>query len=394
MKSNQSHAPVVLSVRNVTKRFVLRHENSIKERVLFFRRSNASRTDFVALDNISIDLEAGHTIGLIGHNGSGKSTLLKIIGGIIDPSEGDVLRRGRLAALLELGAGFHPDLTGRENVFMNAAILGMSREETEAKFDEIVDFAGIHEFIDTQVKFYSSGMFVRLGFAVAIHTDPDILLVDEVLAVGDEAFQRKCLERITQFQKDGRTIVLVTHNLSQVVELCDRAILLDHGRKVFDGPAPVAVAEFRRLLDGVPEGSIGQGRGVTVSDAEVISSMPEEPHIVRMGSDFLVRVRLNRVVNVPNLICSIAIVDRFGSVVFGTQISRMSEDGEHPENVVEFTIKDARLAAGVYSLNVSIVNGDNHIHIEDLEKVVDFELSAPYVTQGSVFMESSGQFIN
>lgn len=217
--------PDVIIIKDVSKRFVIRKDNSLKERMITFgRMGRRHREDFWALNNVTATIKAGTTIGLIGHNGSGKSTLLKVIGGIIDPTSGSVSRRGRVAALLELGAGFHPDLTGRENVFLNAAILGLSRKVTEERFDDIVAFSGIADFIDTQVKFYSSGMYVRLAFAVAVHTDPDILLVDEVLAVGDEAFQRKCLDKIRSFQEEGRTIILVTHSLGQVAELCDRAI--------------------------------------------------------------------------------------------------------------------------------------------------------------------------
>jgi ABC-2 type transport system ATP-binding protein len=242
--------PIVISVRDLTKRFVLRKDNSLKERIVTIGRGRRYREDFVALNHVSVDIPAGSTIGLIGHNGSGKSTLLKMIGGIISPSAGEVWGRGRIAALLELGAGFHPDLSGRENVYLNGSILGLSRAEIETKFDSIVEFSGIGGFIDTQVKFYSSGMFVRLAFAVAVHTDPDILLVDEVLAVGDEAFQRKCLDKIRSFQKDGRTIVLVSHDLNLVARLCDRAVLLDHGSVVFDGDPRVAVSLFRDLLEG------------------------------------------------------------------------------------------------------------------------------------------------
>src|SRR5690606_27976850 len=178
-----------------SKRFVIRKEKSLKERLVNFGRSRRHRERFQALDDVKLDIYAGDTIGLVGKNGSGKSTLLKIIGGIIAPSSGRVLRKGRLAALLELGAGFHPDLTGRENVYLNAALLGLKRRQVDAYFDQIVEFSGIGEFIDTQVKFYSSGMYVRLAFAVAVHVDPEILLVDEVLAVGDETFQRKCIDK-------------------------------------------------------------------------------------------------------------------------------------------------------------------------------------------------------
>ena len=217
----------VVRIENLSKRFVIRKEKSLKERVVNFGRSNLHKDDFWALKNINLDIKSGSTIGLIGPNGSGKSTLLKMIGGILQPTTGTVSRRGRLAALLELGTGFHPDLTGRENVFLNASILGLTRHQTEKYFDAIVDFSGIEKFIDTQVKFYSSGMYVRLAFAVAVHVDPDLMLVDEVLAVGDEPFQRKCMDRIRSFQSEGRTIILVTHALDQVAELCDRAVVLE-----------------------------------------------------------------------------------------------------------------------------------------------------------------------
>ncbi|MCV2395834.1 ABC transporter ATP-binding protein [Actinotalea sp. M2MS4P-6] len=235
----------VVEVRDVSKRFVIRKEKSLKERLVNFGRSQRHREDFWALRDVDLRISSGSTVGLIGPNGSGKSTLLKVIGGIIQPTAGDVRLRGRLAALLELGAGFHPDLTGRENVFLNASILGLSQQETARYFDAIVDFSGIEPFIDTQVKFYSSGMYVRLAFAVAVHVDPDILLVDEVLAVGDEPFQRKCMDRIRGFQQEGRTIVLVTHSLDQVAELCDRAIMLDHGHVQADGPPREALHALR-----------------------------------------------------------------------------------------------------------------------------------------------------
>ena len=236
--------PTVVSVADVSKRFVLHKDKSLKERLVNFRSSRRHRDDFWALRDIDLEIDLGTTVGLVGHNGSGKSTLLKVIGGILQPTSGTVARRGRLAALLELGAGFHQDLTGRENVYLNAAILGLSRRETDRQFDDIVEFSGIGDFIDTQVKFYSSGMYVRLAFAVAVHVDPDVLLVDEVLAVGDEPFQRKCMEKISQFQHEGRTIVLVSHSAEQVGSLCDRVVVLHAGEIQHNGDT----AEGLRIL--------------------------------------------------------------------------------------------------------------------------------------------------
>jgi ABC-type polysaccharide/polyol phosphate transport system ATPase subunit len=242
-------APVVVKIENLTKRFVIRKEKSLKERIVNFGRSNKHKEDFYALRDVSLEIRAGETLGLVGHNGSGKSTLLKSIGGIIQPNSGTIMRRGQLAALLELGAGFHPDLTGRENVYLNGSILGLTRETIEGAFDDIVAFSEIGEFIDTQVKFYSSGMYVRLAFAVAVHVNPDILLVDEVLAVGDEPFQQKCMEKIRQFQKDGRTIVLVTHSADQIQDVCDRVVVLKRGEVVFDGDTKQGLKALRKSFE-------------------------------------------------------------------------------------------------------------------------------------------------
>ena len=273
-------APVVIRVEGVSKRFVIRKEKSLKDRVLNPRRSNRYKEDFWALRDVDLEVRAGTTIGLVGPNGSGKSTLLKTIGGIIQPTTGEVSLRGRLAALLELGAGFHPDLTGRENVYLNASILGLSRSVTDRYFDAIVEFSGIEKFIDTQVKFYSSGMYVRLAFAVAVHMDPDILLVDEVLAVGDEPFQRKCLERIRRFQKEGRTIILVSHSLEQVAEFADRVVVLERGAVVADGAPNQALMVLRadfetaRLADlarqaaAAPDALAARFAGISVSSGD------------------------------------------------------------------------------------------------------------------------------
>ena len=242
-------APDVVRVRDVEKRFVIRKDKSLKERLVNSRRSNTHKEDFYALRDVSFDIAAGSSVGLLGANGSGKSTLLKVLGGIIAPSTGVVERRGRIAALLELGAGFHPDLTGRENVYLNASILGLSTKQTDGYFDSIVDFSEIGGFIDTQVKFYSSGMYVRLAFAIAVHVDPDILLIDEVLAVGDEPFQAKCMAKIHEFQQEGRTIVFVSHSAPQVEELCDRAIVLQHGQICYDGEVVGGIAALRKSFE-------------------------------------------------------------------------------------------------------------------------------------------------
>jgi len=266
----------VIEIRGLSKRFVIRKEKSLKERLVNFGRSNLHKDDFWALRDIDLDIAAGSTIGLVGPNGSGKSTLLKMIGGILQPTSGVVRTRGRLAALLELGAGFHPDLTGRENVYLNASILGLTRQQTDLYFDAIVDFSGIERFIDTQVKFYSSGMYVRLAFAVAVHVDPDVLLVDEVLAVGDEPFQRKCMDRIRSFQHEGRTIVLVSHSLDQVAMLCDRAVVLDAGVVKADGDTIDALRVLRDEFEATRRDDVERALSVTESGDEGTVASPWE----------------------------------------------------------------------------------------------------------------------
>ncbi|HKR10042.1 MAG TPA: ABC transporter ATP-binding protein, partial [Gemmatimonadaceae bacterium] len=202
--------------------------------------------EFWVLNDISFELKKGETLGIIGHNGAGKSTMLKHLSGIMEPTRGSIEVHGRLSALIEVGAGFHPDLTGRENVYLNGVILGMSRAEVKRKFDEIVEFAGLEDFIDTPVKRYSSGMFARLGFSVAAHLEPDILVVDEVLSVGDFAFQRKGLEKMRAVARSGATVIFVSHNLQAVAEFCQRGLLLEKGRVIADGPTDQVV---RRYLD-------------------------------------------------------------------------------------------------------------------------------------------------
>jgi ABC-type polysaccharide/polyol phosphate transport system ATPase subunit len=233
-----------IAVDDVSKRFRLYHERNQSLKAAFMRRRRARYEEFWALRDISLDVREGTTFGLIGENGSGKSTLLKCMARILRPDKGSIAAHGRISALLELGAGFHAELSGRENVFLNGAILGLSKRQLEQRFDEIVDFAGLEHFIDTPVKNYSSGMYVRLGFSVAINVDPDILLIDEVLAVGDADFQRKCMEKFTDFKAQGKTIVLVSHSLESVRNLCDDAALLEHGKLTRTGPATDVIDEY------------------------------------------------------------------------------------------------------------------------------------------------------
>ena len=236
-----------IEVNGISKQFVLRHTRSLKEAFVWLikgRKGDLSQK-FHALKDVDLQVKQGETVALLGFNGSGKSTLLKHISGVMLPDSGTVRTRGRVAGLIEVGAGFHHDLSGRDNVYLNGAILGMTESQINERFDSIVEFAEIGQFIDTEVKFYSSGMYLRLAFSVAVHTDPEVFLVDEILAVGDEPFQKKCIAKIQELAAEGKTLVVVSHDLDLVSRICDRGVLLDHGNVTFDGPITDAVARLR-----------------------------------------------------------------------------------------------------------------------------------------------------
>jgi ABC-2 type transport system ATP-binding protein len=387
-------APTVIRVSGASKRFVIRKEKSLKERLVNLGRSNAHKDDFWALKDIDLEIGAGSTVGLIGPNGSGKSTLLKLIGGILQPTTGTVEHRGRLAALLELGAGFHPDLTGRENVYLNASILGLSRKQTDEFFDGIIAFSGIEPFIDTQVKFYSSGMYVRLAFAVAVHVDPDVLLVDEVLAVGDEPFQRKCMDRIRQFQEEGRTIVVVTHSLDQVADLCDRAIVLEHGEVQVDGDPVDALRHLRADFELIRRqealqaeaqaqaSRVGQPGGPDIAlDGEPVPALPvaaDHPTAgelagtvlgVRLtdgdgnpveslapGAELRIAVDVDAHTPLPDATIGISIETTLGQVIYGTSTKLMglTIPPLAGRQTFVFRLPDLALGEGQYGISASV----------------------------------------
>ncbi|MGN8552361.1 UNVERIFIED_CONTAM: ABC transporter ATP-binding protein [Microbacterium sp. SLM126] len=358
-------APAVVVVENVSKQFVIRKDNSLKERMVTLgRRGRTHREVFESLRNISLTVRAGTTIGLLGPNGSGKSTLLKVIGGIIEPTAGRVSRRGRLAALLELGAGFHPDLSGRDNVYLNASILGLSREQTDARFADIVAFSEIGDFIDTQVKFYSSGMYVRLAFAVAVHTDPDILLVDEVLAVGDEAFQRKCMDKIREFQSQGRTIILVSHSASQVMEICDEGVVLHDGEIAFIGSAADATKVHRDVLEGRRREAVDGDKHEVAPEAASITGIElraggTAATEIAPGDDLLIDIRVSHPAAVELWNTGVSIDTPHGQQVFGTGSKRLSsQHGPTPagEITITYALPRLSLAGGNYFVNAEVTD--------------------------------------
>jgi ABC-type polysaccharide/polyol phosphate transport system ATPase subunit len=357
-----------IQIDHVSKKFRIFREKpgSLKRRVLGGR---IRAEDFWALRDVDIDIAQGESLALIGHNGSGKSTLLKVIAGILRPTEGAVRQRGRLAGLLELGAGFHPELTGRENVFLNASFLGLSRKDTERVYDDIVAFAELDEFMGTAVKFYSSGMLVRL--ACAVHVDPEVILIDEVLAVGDEHFQARCLDRVRTFQREGRTIVLVSHALDLVRQLCDQAVMLDHGHVRAMGDPDDVVREMRlTLLKNDLEFAREEGTkeieilGARLSrDGELIDG-PLSP------GDFLtleIDLKANELVEDP--VVSFALHDGANNFVFGDDTAREGYGlgAVEGERRVRFRMGPLPFTGGKFWITLGVHSRDNErvYHVQD-----------------------------
>ena len=330
----------------------------VKRAVRRDRERALTAEEFWVLNDISFELQKGETLGIIGHNGAGKSTMLKHLSGIMEPTRGSIEVNGRLSALIEVGAGFHPDLTGRENVFLNGVILGMTRAEVRRKFDEIVDFAGLEEFIDTPVKRYSSGMFARLGFSVAAHLEPDILVIDEVLSVGDFAFQRKGIEKMRAIAKSGATVIFVSHNLQAVAEFCKRGILLERGRVILDGPTDQVI---RRYLDTAAETSERPASGPVRIVATSIAGAHGESGMFKAGSKARVTVTLEAAAAVEKVAVIVQLFNADFYDIFHTSSQRLG----HPPISLEASQKaeceidvDLHLGAGTYYLGVYLYRYD------------------------------------
>lgn len=285
----------IISVEGLGKKYTIRHEGQGRYRALreeifklpqrLFQRNHQDKEEFWALKDVSFDIMPGDRVGIIGRNGAGKSTLLKLLSRITEPSTGKITLRGRVASLLEVGTGFHPELTGRENIFLNGAILGMSRAEVRRKFDEIVDFAGVEKFLDTPVKRYSSGMYVRLAFAVAAHLEPEILIVDEVLAVGDAEFQKKCLGKMEQVGQDGRTVLFVSHNMAMIQQLCHTGIFFAKGHIECLGTIEDTIEKYTQETNHSKFQRI-QDSHVSLNDIRLVDKNFREIHEISVIDDF------------------------------------------------------------------------------------------------------------
>ena len=350
-----------VSVADVSKRFRLYHERNQSVKAAIMRRGRAKYDEFWALRNVSLDIPHGTTFGLIGENGSGKSTLLKCMARILSPDEGEVFTDGKVSALLELGAGFHPELSGRDNIFLNGSILGLSKSELEAKFDDIVGFAGLEDFVDTPVKNYSSGMYVRLGFSVAINVDPDILLVDEVLAVGDEQFQRKCSEKFADLKDRGKTIVIVSHALGMVRELCDEVALLEHGHLRAVGSPREVIEGYLDVVHDLQgaEGEPLMARGASdgrIQSIEVLDGSGRPVSRLRTGDSVIFRIHYRADEPVHRPVFGIAIDRSDGVLVTGptTRDSHINTDVISGEGHVDFKVDALPLLPGSYEIGASL----------------------------------------
>jgi len=345
-----------------------------------------------ALKDVSFELGPGEALGIIGPNGAGKTTVLKILSRITAPTKGRVSVKGRVSALIELGAGFHPDLTGRDNIYLNGTILGLSRREINRRFDAIVAFSELETFIDTPVKRYSSGMYVRLGFSVAAHTDPDVLLVDEVLAVGDLAFQAKCRRRIRELIQQGVTIAFVSHNLHAVSHLCPRAIVLSKGHAIYDGPTEGAVELYRETL---AEGS-GEIRRAGTGEVEIrrliiLDANGNERHRFHTGDRITLRVEYYARKPVEDLVVNAAILTLQGTAVTDM---RTDVDGVHLGTImgsghVDLTIDPLNLLPNVYTLNVTFMHPDGFGFYHRVEGAGQFRIAGGQLVNGTTYFPHS-----
>jgi ABC-type polysaccharide/polyol phosphate transport system ATPase subunit len=368
-----------VEIKHISKKFKVYHnrESQLKYAILNVLKGKKTRlnSQFWALKDVNIEIPKGKTVGFIGRNGSGKSTLLKLVSKILYPDGGTIETQGKISTLIELGAGFHPELTGRENVYINASILGLSRAEVKRKFKEIVHFSGLEAFIDNPVKTYSSGMYVRLGFSVAINIEPDILLVDEVLAVGDELFQKKCINKIHELKKNGKTIVFVSHDLHSIEELCDEVFLLHNGRLVKQGRPVEVISEYHKLLMGSSDLQVREELG-TVQDTPMISNGKnrwgskeveitrlafldkenKETEFITTGETFRVRIHYDAHGKIQQPVFGIAIYSDTGVHITGpnTKKEGFPIDSLEGKGFVEYQVDSLPLMPGTYLLSAAI----------------------------------------
>jgi len=380
-----------IEVRDISKQFKLYTEKqtSLKERII--KGGKMPYTPFWALKDINVEINQGETFGILGRNGCGKSTLLKCIAGIIKPTTGEIRVRGSLAAMLELGAGFQPDLSGRDNIFLNGSLLGLSHAEIEKRYDAIVAFAELEDFIDNQVKFYSSGMYVRLGFAVAVNVEPDVLLVDEVLAVGDASFQRKCLDHVKKFQREGRTILVVSHSTDVMRQNCQRVMVMNHGQVITIDEPGEGIRVFLADLLGVgtlehsESGGI-EGNVLAIGAVHAEHGGSGERMHLYPGESLTITADLDSLAAVPNAMATIAIHSDDNELVFASDPDDPVCAIEVPEGggIVRFHFPEVPLLDGTYSVSVGVRSATDTAIFDWKDQVTKFEVANPSRATGRV----------
>lgn len=387
----------VLEIRNLSKKYIITNAaqpryHTLSEQLdikrLFSKKDKTipKKKEFYALKDISFSVKGGERIGIIGRNGAGKSTLLKIISRITDPTTGMIGLNGRVASLLEVGTGFHPELTGRENIFLNGTILGMRQAEICEKFDDIVEFSGIKEFMEVPVKRYSSGMYVRLAFSVAAHLESEVLIVDEVLAVGDAAFQKKCLNKMDEISNSGRTILFVSHNLATVQSMCERSLYIKDGEIVFDGKTPEAIQKYLGDSEGDYFGlgsfDLGdvkrQGSGDAMFESvklEAINRESDELEAMRTGDDLVVTTTLKGVNPVADSNVAIIIYDLYGVRIIDVNLAIQGQSASFlPDEIkkIQFTLREVLLKPGEYVLGLWC--GIPNVNIDAIAEAIRFRV--------------------
>jgi ABC-2 type transport system ATP-binding protein len=367
-----------VTAENVWKYFRLYQEKNQYLKSTLLRGRRARYDEFWALKDIEFEIPFGSTFGIIGSNGSGKSTLLKCLAGILSPDKGSVSCNGRMAALLELGAGFHPDLSGRENIYLNGAILGMSRSEIDRKLEEIIDFSGLDKFVDTPVKNYSSGMVVRLGFAIATNVDPEILIIDEVLAVGDESFQHRCHEKIETFRQEGRTIILVSHGLMEVAQLCSTVAWLEKGAIQEIGPSYEVISKYSgQSHNAAPkiEGEIGERWGS--HEAEITrAEFVDVDGVLKTGEPISLQIDYTAHMPIKEPVFGIRFTHLHGTNVWGSNTKRMGFQPATLNNsgTITLTIPELPILAGTYDLTVALSDQHETYEYDHWERRVRFDV--------------------
>ncbi len=386
---------IAIRVTHLSKKYSIgkKKVNSLRGALAANFQSKDSKTDeFWALKDVSFEIKKGDVIGIIGKNGAGKSTLLKILSQITKPTTGRIEINGRVASLLEVGTGFHPELTGRENIYLNGTILGMSRKEVSSKFDDIVDFSGVEKFIDTPVKHYSSGMYVRLAFAVAAHLEPEILIIDEVLAVGDAEFQEKCLGKMKQVSEEGRTVIFVSHDIGAIQRLTNKSILFVNGELISFDETSEIVSLYRKSNFSHSYSYLNENMKNGISKVNIITSTGSYIH--EFGKELKIEIEANFIEKYKNVALAIQIINEEGKSIINPLITEEKLDWiENGVGKVICQFNYPRLFLGIYTLNIHLGEKSSNVHIDSIENICSFKVTMDNVYSDYGWFKNSATYL-